>query len=304
MKRVRITYPGAFHHVMNRGYGGNDIFAGNIKKTQFLNLLKRIVKKLKIRLFAYCIMDNHYHLVLENNNERMSDFLGQLNGLYGMYYRKVEGGKGYVFESRFKSTMIENDSYLIQSILYLLLNPVRAGIVQRAEDYIWSSINEYFSPESIGIVDAFFVNEILGSREQMILSLHTMINKDLEIINTKHGEILGNQMYMKTAKEKHNRRKRPTDQSDGVKRQDERCFEPAQKILQEFEEIKGISLSGIDTGTIKGKHQRGELLMLLKDKGGLKYREIAEVEIFSDLSFASLRGLYRNMKMKNRKSDD
>jgi REP element-mobilizing transposase RayT len=59
----------------------------------------------------------------------MSDFLGQLNGLYGMYYRKEEGGKGYVFQSKFKSTLIENDSYLSQSLLYLLLNPVRAGIV-------------------------------------------------------------------------------------------------------------------------------------------------------------------------------
>ena len=69
--------------------------------------------------------------MLENSNERMSDFLGQLNGLYGMYYRKVEGGKGYMFQSRFKSTLIENDSYLIQSLLYLLLNPVRAGIHEK-----------------------------------------------------------------------------------------------------------------------------------------------------------------------------
>ncbi|NIM12167.1 MAG: hypothetical protein GTO45_08650 [Candidatus Aminicenantes bacterium] len=94
MKRVRITYPGAYHHAMNRGYDGNDIFTGNKKKAQFVDLLEGTAKKLKIHLFAFCVMDNHYHLVLENNNERMSDFLGQLNGLYGMYYRKVEGGRG------------------------------------------------------------------------------------------------------------------------------------------------------------------------------------------------------------------
>ncbi len=80
---------------------------------------------MKIRLFAYCIMDNHYHLVLENASDRLSDFQMLLNVQYGMYYRKMEGGKGYVFQSRFKSTLIENDSYLIQSIRYLLRNPVR-----------------------------------------------------------------------------------------------------------------------------------------------------------------------------------
>lgn len=90
MKRVRLTYRGAYHHAMSRGYNGNDIFAGNKSKGHFLDLLEGTAKKLKIRLFAYCIMDNHYHLVLENSNGRMSDFFGQLNGLYGMYYRKVD----------------------------------------------------------------------------------------------------------------------------------------------------------------------------------------------------------------------
>jgi hypothetical protein len=153
-------------------------------------------------------------------------------------------------------------------------------------------------------VDSVFVNELFGSREQMILSIRSMVNKELEIITTKHGEILGNHNYMETVMEKHNRRKLPTEQSDGVKREDERCFEPAQKVIQEFEELKGVPISGIDTGTFKGKHQRGELLVLLKDKGGLKYREIAEFEIFGDLSFASLRSLYRNMKMKKKKAED
>ncbi len=282
----------------------NDIFAGNKNKAKLLEFLDGTARRMKIHLLAYCIMDNHYHLVLENNNGRMSDFLGQLNGLYGMYYRKIEGGKGYVFQSRFKSTLIENDSYLIQSLLYLLLNPVRAGIVHRAEAYTWSSINEYFSSQPFGIVDAVFVNELFGSREQMILSLGSMVNKELEIIRTKHGEILGNHEYMEIAREKHNRRKRPTEQSDGVNRQDERCFEPVQKVLQEFEEMKAVPISGIDTGTYKGKRQRGELLVLLKDNAGLKYSDIAGFEIFADLSFASLRSIYRNMKRKKKKEED
>jgi len=103
---------------------------------------------------------------------------------------------------------------------------------------------------------------------------------------------------METAREKHNRRKRPTsdEQSDGVNRQDERSFEPVKKVLQEFEEMKAVPISGIDTGTYKGKRQRGELLVLLKDNAGLKYSEIAGFEIFADLSFASFPRIAENGK--------
>ncbi|MCK4761881.1 MAG: transposase [Candidatus Aminicenantes bacterium] len=129
---------------MNRGYNGNHIFEGNKNKSQFLDYLEWAAKQMKIRLFAYCVLDNHYHLVMENSSGRMSDFAKLLNGQYGSYYRKIDGGKGYVFQSRFKSTIIENDSYLIKSIVYCLQNPVRAGIVSIAEHYIWSSARFYF----------------------------------------------------------------------------------------------------------------------------------------------------------------
>jgi len=89
MRRERITYPGAYHHVMNKGYDGNAIFAESRYKSQFLDYLADSKKRMKIRIFAYCIMDNHYHLVSENSNGRMSDFLKLLNGLYGMYYRNM-----------------------------------------------------------------------------------------------------------------------------------------------------------------------------------------------------------------------
>jgi len=74
-----------------------------------------------------------------------------------MYYRKITGGKGYVFHVRFNSTLIEKDAYLLQSIAYLLRNPVPAGIVRDADDYIWSSIKLYYSETMNELVDAEFV---------------------------------------------------------------------------------------------------------------------------------------------------
>ena len=296
MKRERITYPGAYHHIMNRGYDGNDIFFGNQNKSQFLDYLEGTSKQMMIRLFAYCVLDNHYHLVLENSSGRMSDFLRLLNGQYGMYYRKMYGGKGYVFQSRYKSTLIENDGYLIKSIDYLLQNPVRARIVANAEDYIWSSVGYYFSNQKTTIVDAEFVNQLFGSKDCLLGELASLDKKELPVKITKHGQVLGSENFLKLALKKHNRRQIPTDQSLGVQRKDDRYFDAVEKVLWEFKNIYGVNFDEIDTGTWTGKRLRGKLLVLLKDKGGLKYREISELSIFNNLSFASLRDLYRRTK--------
>jgi REP element-mobilizing transposase RayT len=286
---------------MNRGYDSNDIFIGNKFKSQFLDFLEESVKKMKIRLFAYCIMDNHYHLVLENASDRLSDFQMLLNGQYGMYYRKMKGGKGYVFQSRFKSTLIENDSYLIQSICYLLRNPVRAGIVQLPEDYIWSSAKDYFSYKKIGIVDIDFVNDLFGSKEEFLSALHAPLKEKLPVVITKHGGVMGSNSFLKSALKKHDRRKSPTLQSKGVHRTDEKYFDPIEKVLSEFERMKEIDIEAIDTGTFEGKRLRGELVVALKERTGLKYREIAELDIFEGLSLISLRTMYKNYRSRCRK---
>jgi len=79
---------------MNRGYDGNAIFSGTVTKSHFLDYIEDAVTKMKMRIFAYCIMDNHYHMVLENTSGKMSDFMKLLNGNFGMYYRKKFGGQG------------------------------------------------------------------------------------------------------------------------------------------------------------------------------------------------------------------
>lgn len=100
MRLPRRTYDGAFHHAMNRGYEGRPIFRSAADKKFFLALLERIQPLTKIRILAYCVLDNHYHLVIQNAFGRMSDFFKQLNGQYAVYYRKRHGGRGYVFQDR------------------------------------------------------------------------------------------------------------------------------------------------------------------------------------------------------------
>lgn len=299
MRRARITFPGAFHHVMNRGHGGTEIFYENQYKAQFLAYLNRTSKKMKIRIFAYCIMDTHYHLVLENSSGKMSEFIKQLNSLYGMYYRKTVGGRGYVFQERFRSTLIEGDTYLLQSIIYLLQNPVRAGIVKIPTDYLWSSVNLYYSSKITEIVDTSFVNEIFGTKVQFVAALQKNLNTDLPLIKTRYGDILGTESFIESSFEKYDRRSQPSAQSFGIERMEDQNFEPVEKVIYEFENIKGIKIDKIDISTLKGKRLRGELLVCLKDRGGLTYKEIrSEFDIFLDLKFGSLRELYRSTRKR------
>ena len=302
MRRARITYPGAFHHVMNRGHEGTDIFYGNKNKNQFLEYMADAAKKFKIRIFAYTVMNNHYHLVLENTSGKMSEFMKRLNGQYGRYYRTVNGGKGYVFQERFKSTLIEKDAYLLQSIAYLLRNPIRAGIVTNAEDYIWSSVKAYYSNTTSNddIVDSEFVNELFGTKEGLLSAIYQYSVKEIPVRTTKFGEVLGSEDFFKSALDKYDRREKPTDQSPGSQRLDDRYFEPVEKVVREFEKSKKIIIDDIDVTTHKGKRQRGELLVWLKERAGLTYKEISQFDIFCDVQFDTLRDIYRRMKARGK----
>jgi putative transposase len=119
-----LTYEGAFHHGMNRGINGENIIEGDQNKASFLGFLEDAALRYRIRILAYCIMNNHYHLIIQNTSGKLSDFFRHLNGSYGMYYRKSVGGVGYVFQKRFKSTLIQKEEYLVQAIVIRLSTPL------------------------------------------------------------------------------------------------------------------------------------------------------------------------------------
>jgi putative transposase len=114
---------------MNRRIKGEYIFSGDKDNEIFLEHLSKRATILGIRIIGNCLMNNHYHLLLENIFGCMSVLLKQVNGAYGIYYRRKHVGKRYVFQNRFKPTLVQDDSYLRLAILYLLQNPVCAGLL-------------------------------------------------------------------------------------------------------------------------------------------------------------------------------
>ncbi|MGB3340083.1 MAG: transposase [bacterium] len=296
MRRARITYKGAYHHIMSRGLKGENIFSSKRTRDDFLRILFDKTQRTKMRLFAYCIMKNHYHMILQNSTGQMSNFMKQLNGQYGMYYRKRYGGRGYVFAHRFKSTLIQNDNYLKVAIAYVILNPVRGGIVSEPFAYNWSSIHEYYSGNCSRIIDNVFVENLYGSIEDMTDFIMTYTGKNIKTIDTRAGKIIGDKRFVKRAMSKFERRK--TRKYSKRKRLDDYVFEPLEEIIGRFEHDKGIKISGIDVTTSTGKELRAELLILFKDRAGLKYSQIIDHPLFKPLKYTSLSTIYKRYRKK------
>ncbi|MEA1912755.1 MAG: transposase [candidate division WOR-3 bacterium] len=294
MRTSRVTYKGAYHHVMNRGIEGKNIFLDNKSKEYFLKLLKEKRKILKVRILAYCVMDNHYHLVLQNSSGRLSDFMRQLNGQYGINYRKKNGGRGHVFQDRYKSTLIQEDPYLSMAVVYVLLNPVRAGIIKNPYEYRWSSIGEYFKENRDKIVDNKYVEHIFQSKEVFEELLGEWSGKELPIKKTRYGEIIGREDFEQDAIKKFDRRK-GKGYSRRMRKEDY-IFESPEEVIEKFEQEKGIKITGIRVDTFEGKNLRSELMVRLKDIAGLKYKEIMKYSPFRPLKYSSLGKLYKRAK--------
>ncbi len=144
---LRIEYPGAVYHVTSRGNGRKDIFEDDQDRQIFLSILGSVVKRYNWLCHAYCLMDNHYHLMIETPDANLSSGMRQLNGVYTQRYNRRHQKPGHIFQGRFKAILVQKENYLLELCRYVVLNPVRAGIVKKIEAWRWSS---YLATAGIG----------------------------------------------------------------------------------------------------------------------------------------------------------
>lgn len=136
---LRIEFPGAVYHVTSRGNARQKIFRDDEDRETFLAVLAWVVERFGWRCHAYCLMDNHFHLLLETPQANLSRGMRQLNGVYTQKFNRRHGKTGHLFQGRFKAIVVEKDSYLLELARYIVLNPVRAKMVRTPERYPWSS---------------------------------------------------------------------------------------------------------------------------------------------------------------------
>ena len=138
---LRIEYPGALYHITARGNRKQDIYLGSSDRYHFLQILENTVERYNWVCHAYCLMNNHYHLLIETPDANLSIGMRQLNGVYTQYFNRSNDSVGHLFQGRFKSILVEKEPYLLELSRYIVCNPVRAGFSREPQDWKWSSYN-------------------------------------------------------------------------------------------------------------------------------------------------------------------
>lgn len=136
---LRIEFEGAFYHVMARGNARQHIFLNDGDRQAFLQNLGRVCWRFDWSVWAWCLMDNHYHLLIETRQPTLSKGMREVNGVYTQGFNRRHRRVGHVLQGRYKATLVDQDAYLLELARYIVLNPVRAGLVQSAEESTWSS---------------------------------------------------------------------------------------------------------------------------------------------------------------------
>ena len=142
---LRIEFPNAWYHVMNRGRRAENIFIDQNDFKAFLDLLKETADTWNIKVAAYCLISNHYHILLQTPEANISRSMRHLNGVYTQRFNRRHKVDGPLFKGRYKSIVVGADQYLLQLVRYIHKNPVKAGLVEKPDQYTWSSHKGYLS---------------------------------------------------------------------------------------------------------------------------------------------------------------
>lgn len=157
---LRVAYPEAWYHVMNRGAARAAIFLDDRDRSDWISLVAEMVGRYRVEIHAFCLMGNHFHLLVRTPEANLSRAIRHLCGVYAQRFNLRHGRDGPLFRGRFKAILVEAEEYLLQVSRYIHLNPIAANLVRRPEQYRWSSYRGYLRPGSGP--EWLSVREVLG----------------------------------------------------------------------------------------------------------------------------------------------
>lgn len=204
---LRIEYPGAVYHITSRGNEKKAVFKDRRDHELFLEILNQVKRRYHWLCHAYCLMDTHYHLLIETPDGNLSLGMRQLNGVYTQAYNKKRNRCGHLFQGRFKAILIQKDSHLLEVSRYIVLNPVRASIVKSPEDWVWSSYNGMVGKEkpfpclTRNWILGQFSRTISKAEKEYRLFVKGGINKGTIWDNVKGQSILGEDDFVASLSE-------------------------------------------------------------------------------------------------------
>jgi len=210
-RSLRISYPGAFYHITSRGNEQKAVFKSSRDRGKFLEYLESAVKRYDAIIHTYCLMDNHYHLLLETPSGNLSRIMAHINGAYTNYFNTKRERAGHLFQGRYKAILVEADEYAQELSRYIHLNPVRAKIVQLPEEYEWTSYGYYIgkkkAPEwlRMDFILGYFGKKLSEAQKGYKIFVSIMIDKQYEnpLKDVTSSTILGTQGFIGFIKEKY-----------------------------------------------------------------------------------------------------
>jgi len=196
---LRVEYPGAWYHVMNRGLAKQTIFHNDKSYQLFLDVLEESHNRYQIKVHAYCLMRNHFHLLIQTPLSNLGRAMRHIDGLYTVRNNRLIGRDGPLFRGRYKAIIVEAENYLLELSRYIHLNPCAAKLVNLPENYFWSSYNHYLNSDGPGwlyredTLNYFNIDKVNSYKNFVIEGL----NKKEVIFDTKKIPILGSENFMK-----------------------------------------------------------------------------------------------------------
>jgi len=272
---LRIQYPGAVYHVMNRGGARQKIFLEKEDYEAFLKTIGEIHERWGVEIFAYCLMGNHYHICLRTPEGNLSRVMRHLDGLYTQRFNRMHRRDGALLRGRYKSIVVDKDTYLAQVVRYIHLNPLEAGMVREPQAYVWSSHRFYLQPKKA--LKWLRVEEVMGEFGS-VTAFHGFVlegnDQALEEFYKKvrQSPVLGDEKFRERLIEKPLRvdREHPRHERAAVR-------PSVDKVLKALAKIYGVKVEELLTAK-RGKENEARKvgMYLIKELCDLKLQEIAE----------------------------
>ncbi|MBT9145934.1 MAG: Chromosomal replication initiator protein DnaA [candidate division WS2 bacterium] len=207
---LRIEYAGAFYHIIQRGNERKEIFKSDQDREKFLKYIELISGRYNIRIHTYCIMNNHFHLILETIEPNLAKAMHTLNTSYTVYFNTKRKRTGHLFQGRYKAILVQADEYLHHLSRYIHLNPIRAELVKDPKDYPWSSYKFFLSEiNSPGWLKTDFILSMFDKDLKKARVLYRKfviehIGNEIDVIkdNITAGSILANHDFVEWIRDK------------------------------------------------------------------------------------------------------
>jgi len=295
---LRIQYPDAWYHVMNRGRRGESVFLDKGDYGIFVELLKEVVDMYKVRVAAYCLIPNHYHVLIQTLGGDLSRCMRHLNGVYTQRFNRAHHCDGQLFRGRYKSILVDGDSYLLELVRYIHRNPLKAGLAKKLSDYPWSSHKGYLSNANKWnwLYKSFILSLFDRDKTKGINTYKRFVSMESpEEINrifsrSKFPSMLGNESFIEKVKERffHSKRHDEVPESKGLAPDTEKIKEAICKAYA----IDESSLLSSRRGVLN--EPRNVAIFLVRRLRGEKLEEIGRQ--FGISKYSSVSSVIEKMK--------